>query len=107
MDLGSNFVADGSKSTLQNATHLDSKHRVMQQEKLSPQGWLEVLYQTLGGKGGSPLYNLQATRNSKQTVLRPQLTTVVVKHSQLASLQNKKELVTSIFGFKEMQVNNK
>jgi 2-hydroxychromene-2-carboxylate isomerase len=51
----------------------------MQQEKFSPQGWLEVYVITL-----------LATRNSKQTTLRPHLTVVVVRHQHLAILKKTK-----------------
>jgi hypothetical protein len=37
------------------------------------------------------------TYKGRITILRPQLTVVFVRHQQLASLQNQKELVTSIF----------
>jgi hypothetical protein len=57
-------------------------------------------YKTLGEAWGWFLFlNLQTTCNSEQTALRPQLTVVVVKHQQLASLQNqRKQSKNKVFG---------
>jgi hypothetical protein len=104
-------ATDGSKSILQNATRWDSKCRVMQQEKFSPQGLLRVFIELSGGGGARGWFlflSLQTTCNSKQTTLRPQPTVMVVNHQQLARLIKPKETVRAsflvIFWFKELQV---
>jgi hypothetical protein len=80
-----------------NVTRWDSKHRVMRQEKFSPQGWLQGLYQTVGKNRWLFLHKLQTTYYIRTLVLCPQITVLFVRHQQLASSQNQKELVTSIF----------
>jgi hypothetical protein len=81
----------------------------MQQEKFCPQGWLEGLSRTLGKETVVLFPHLQTTCNRRTTVLRPQLTIVVFRHPQLASLHNKTKLVTDIFVifvYKNLKENN-
>jgi hypothetical protein len=67
------WVLDSINSNFQNATRWDSKPRVMEQEKFSPQGRLRVIIELSGKPEVGSLSSLfkQTTCNSKQTVLRP------------------------------------
>jgi hypothetical protein len=51
------------------------------------------------------LFALQATCNSKQIVLHPQQTVVVLNHQQLAILTKPKEIVRTRFLVKELKIN--
>jgi hypothetical protein len=100
MALENNF--DGSNSILKNATSWDSKRRLVQQEKFAPTRVTQGNYRTRGEAGSLRLVHFSCSSNNLQQLANsfvPQLTIVVVRYQQLASLQNQSKVSNKVFFF--------